>query len=233
MIQTVDQAILADILANPNDDSLRLILADWYMENGQEDKGELIQIQIALSKMGHDPRFNPMKRRECELLYKNVYEWTDPIIRGRTYTVSGTKVYLPESTSGRREYECTFERGFLHSVKCRMEGWYDSGDDYEIDGIDIIRRQPTIRQVEIVDREPVVVPGWNPVNHRWYWIARGYVGEAQQISNIIPFAVLKLMKGCMAVQDADTIETDGFSSAEEAKRELSIACLRWAKGETA
>jgi uncharacterized protein (TIGR02996 family) len=45
------QAILADIIANPQDDVSRLVYADWLDENGDADRADLIRAQIRLADM--------------------------------------------------------------------------------------------------------------------------------------------------------------------------------------
>jgi uncharacterized protein (TIGR02996 family) len=49
---TTEQALLAAIVAQPAEDTLRLVYADWLAENGQEDRSELIRVQVALAKAG-------------------------------------------------------------------------------------------------------------------------------------------------------------------------------------
>ena len=46
---TTEAAFLADILAHPDDDTPRLIFADWLQENGQELRGEYIRVQCQLA----------------------------------------------------------------------------------------------------------------------------------------------------------------------------------------
>jgi uncharacterized protein (TIGR02996 family) len=43
---TEEEALLAAIRDDPDDDTPRLVLADWYAENGQESRGEFIRTQI-------------------------------------------------------------------------------------------------------------------------------------------------------------------------------------------
>src|SRR5262245_26563992 len=44
------KAILADIIANPDDDTPRLVYADWLEEHGHETRAEFIRVQLALAK---------------------------------------------------------------------------------------------------------------------------------------------------------------------------------------
>lgn len=48
-IMTEEEALLEAIRNEPEDDTPRLVLADWYAENGQEDRGEFVRIQIELA----------------------------------------------------------------------------------------------------------------------------------------------------------------------------------------
>lgn len=50
-----EAAFLAAIIANPEDDLPRLVLADWYDENGQGDRAEFIRLQIDHSRKGKKP----------------------------------------------------------------------------------------------------------------------------------------------------------------------------------
>lgn len=47
---TVADGLLADILAHPEDDTPRLILADWLDEHGEAERGEFIRVQCELAK---------------------------------------------------------------------------------------------------------------------------------------------------------------------------------------
>ncbi|MFM8272421.1 MAG: TIGR02996 domain-containing protein [Gemmata sp.] len=70
-------ALLAAILANPAEDTPRLVYADWLQENGEPARGEFVRLQVGAAQA--EP-FSP-QARECEaaaqrLLAKNVQAWT-------------------------------------------------------------------------------------------------------------------------------------------------------------
>jgi len=46
----MEAAFLADVLANPDDDAPRMAYSDWLMENGQEDRGAFISLQLHLAR---------------------------------------------------------------------------------------------------------------------------------------------------------------------------------------
>lgn len=45
-------ALLKSIISNREDDTPRLVYADWLQENGQEERTEFIKVQVALAKCG-------------------------------------------------------------------------------------------------------------------------------------------------------------------------------------
>jgi uncharacterized protein (TIGR02996 family) len=56
MVLSQQQAFLADILANPEDDGVRMIYADWLTERdgpGDSERAEFIRVQCALKLTSH------------------------------------------------------------------------------------------------------------------------------------------------------------------------------------
>src|SRR5262249_55046698 len=78
---SLEQTFLADIQENPDDDTPRLVYADWLSEQedvAQRDRGEFIRVQCQLAKMTEDdPTRAPLSAREEELLARYQVEWTD------------------------------------------------------------------------------------------------------------------------------------------------------------
>lgn len=46
-----EQELLRAVREDPDDDTVRLALADWYAENGQEERGEFVRVQCRLAGM--------------------------------------------------------------------------------------------------------------------------------------------------------------------------------------
>jgi uncharacterized protein (TIGR02996 family) len=44
-------ALIAAILANPDEDTPRLALADWLQENGEPERAEFIRVQVELARL--------------------------------------------------------------------------------------------------------------------------------------------------------------------------------------
>ena len=52
------------ILAEPDDDSHRLVFADWLDDQGHSDRAEFIRVQCALARMaGDDPQRPELTRK--------------------------------------------------------------------------------------------------------------------------------------------------------------------------
>jgi uncharacterized protein (TIGR02996 family) len=64
-----DDALLAGILAEPDDDARRLVYADWQEEHGQQARAEFIRLQCRLADIDEfDPDRPDLLDREWELL---------------------------------------------------------------------------------------------------------------------------------------------------------------------
>jgi uncharacterized protein (TIGR02996 family) len=75
-MSTVEEAFVFDICANPDDDGLRLIYADWLQENGQPQRAEFIRVQIELARLADDDlRREALADRQDELLIAHGDEW--------------------------------------------------------------------------------------------------------------------------------------------------------------
>ena len=48
---TERDAFLAEIIAHPEDDTPRLIFADWLEEHGEEERAEFIRVQCAMARI--------------------------------------------------------------------------------------------------------------------------------------------------------------------------------------
>lgn len=76
------EALLAAVLSNPDDDTPRLVYADWIEEHGQPDRAAFIRTQIeAVRAEPFSKQAREAEKRANELLnrYRNWKEWTDAI----------------------------------------------------------------------------------------------------------------------------------------------------------
>lgn len=96
------KAFLQAIRDAPEDDTPRLIYADWLHDNGEPERAEFIRVQCRLAKMEEDDPERPdLLRREYELLADHWGEWAALLV-GKV-----------------RRWQ--FRRGFVAQVKLEAE----------------------------------------------------------------------------------------------------------------
>jgi uncharacterized protein (TIGR02996 family) len=77
---THDDAFLQAILESPDDDTPRLVYADYLDEHGDSDRAEFIRIQVALASLPPDDRRRKqLGDRERQLLAGNWEKWLVPL----------------------------------------------------------------------------------------------------------------------------------------------------------
>jgi uncharacterized protein (TIGR02996 family) len=80
MTRTTADVLLADIAEHPEDDTPRLIYADWLDDHGDADRADFIRLQCRLARMpAGDPGRPDDERREEELLQEHEARWTEPL----------------------------------------------------------------------------------------------------------------------------------------------------------
>jgi uncharacterized protein (TIGR02996 family) len=89
-LMTPDEAFIEAIRDAPDDDTPRLIYADWLEEHG-DPHGEFIRVQCALAKLClGDPRRGALARRERELWERHKRTW----LGGRKREAGGLKTFV-------------------------------------------------------------------------------------------------------------------------------------------
>jgi len=75
-----EQGFLDAIIASPEDDSPRLVYADWLEEHGFGERAEFIRVQCELAcKAKYDASRLPLQQREQELLAAHKAQWAKPV----------------------------------------------------------------------------------------------------------------------------------------------------------
>jgi uncharacterized protein (TIGR02996 family) len=85
MSGSLEKGFLADIVANIDDDTPRLVYADWLEENGHNDRSEFIRVQVERTRLpAWDPAQVRLRLREQALLKQHGKEWLAelPAIKG-------------------------------------------------------------------------------------------------------------------------------------------------------
>ncbi len=91
----LDPGLLQAILAEPDNDALRLVCADWWDEQGEAARAEFVRVQVELTMRegyaGTDRsrwsdelkrRMEKLRRREQELLEKHGSIWIAEMLQG-------------------------------------------------------------------------------------------------------------------------------------------------------
>jgi uncharacterized protein (TIGR02996 family) len=98
-------ALLAAIHADPDDDTARLVYADWLQENGRADRAEFIRLQIeAASAEPFGPRARRAEESAKRILATHFDEWTHHLHGGLAK-------------------EPRFERGFVAHLSVEPRGF--------------------------------------------------------------------------------------------------------------
>jgi uncharacterized protein (TIGR02996 family) len=76
MSGSLAKGFLADIVANIDDDTPRLVYADWLAENGQDDRAEFIRVQVQRARLpAWDAAQVRLRLREQELMKQHGDAW--------------------------------------------------------------------------------------------------------------------------------------------------------------
>ncbi|MFO0847425.1 MAG: TIGR02996 domain-containing protein [Gemmataceae bacterium] len=102
-------AFLRAVIADPDDDTPRLVYADWLDEHGDPARAEFIRVQIDLARMDDDdPRRSALEDREHDLLVTNESGW------------------LSDAVDGLQEWD--WVRGFVEQITSGLYGTRLFGD---------------------------------------------------------------------------------------------------------
>src|SRR5262249_51929355 len=108
-------AFLQAIIEAPEDDTPRLVYADWLDDHGEPERAEFIRTQIELARLPEDdPRRLPLEGQEADLLQDHSEEWLGPF------------AHLVDLTF---EDQNLFRRGFLEDVAVEYPTLLDHADE--------------------------------------------------------------------------------------------------------
>jgi uncharacterized protein (TIGR02996 family) len=105
-----EEGLLADIRDNAEDDTPRLIYADWLDEHEQPLRAELIRVQVARDRLApDDPARAPLEARSCAILDVHEDSWTAPL---RPFVLG-----------------CRYARGLIDEVEMEARAFADHADE--------------------------------------------------------------------------------------------------------
>lgn len=160
------EALLAAVIADPDDDLPRLVYADWLEERragSDVARARLIRLQIELARMSdEDDRRGAYKAESDRLIERHWREWG--------YGVrDGTASY----------YKATFHRGFLASMSLVGEDLFDPAVDA------LLAHEPiTSFYIPAIDTFPAVVTRW-PHLPRIRELSFGDVGDRDKLKALL------------------------------------------------
>ena len=77
---TNERALLAAINAKPDDDTVRVVYADFLEENGESERAEFIRLQVELARgVKKASERQALERRQRGLLAANKSRWVAPL----------------------------------------------------------------------------------------------------------------------------------------------------------
>ncbi len=121
----LNSAFFQAVLAEPDDDTHRLVFADWLDDHGEPERAEFIRVQCQLARLAEDaPERGDLERRERELLAAHVRRWNGPVHRLLSGTPLRNQVRARRGLIRRWEYR----RGFIESVRMDAEAFADHAD---------------------------------------------------------------------------------------------------------
>jgi uncharacterized protein (TIGR02996 family) len=137
-IDATGAALLADILEYPEDDTPRLIYADWLDEHGEADRAEFIRVQCGLAGFvapatgvvtceGKGPPTRAGSRKRCKCRPCALWRRQRSLLAGPRPDVYENEVVWFNAGDGTDAWRTTFRprwrRGFVEAVVCRAADW--------------------------------------------------------------------------------------------------------------
>ncbi len=122
------EALLAAILANPDDDAPRLIYSDWLEENGDEARAEFIRVQCEYTRNSEELMAIPTSpysrpgSRHSDLINRQA----SLVFRGREAWFSNHPKW---GISQMPDYQQIFVRGFAHAISITASQWINHADE--------------------------------------------------------------------------------------------------------
>jgi uncharacterized protein (TIGR02996 family) len=125
---------IAAIRQEPDNDALRLQMADWFDDVGQEERGEFVRVQVTLARWDWGPVWKEsdhiaikcdcygcgFRRREQSLLTAHEHEWLGNALFQARYNDSRSELRAAVPT--------IWKRGFVESLMCAAEIWLTHAD---------------------------------------------------------------------------------------------------------
>jgi uncharacterized protein (TIGR02996 family) len=223
---------LADILAHPEDDTPRLVFADWLADNGEEDLGDFIRVQCELVGYKRNPhvsndgkvlsprwkewaeRHDYLRRRERDLLFDHWPEWC-PRLEGLTIRCGDDNDFSACRNHDEEVFRFSFRRGFVAEVIAPLAAL--------LEHLPALVRTHPIEEARVTDRRPANVALGPRLASMFGWFCRH--SDHLPDSDDLPAPLWDLLE---SGKEKDG-NWKGYASPEEAHSDLGAAILELAR----
>ncbi len=212
---TDGEALLAGVLADPDDDLPRLAMADWLEENGEADRAEFVRVQVAFAALvgGQGPPAEGMMfpddwpEEAKRLCLRSLWLYSMlPDMEVRLLHGPALWCYRPSLGN--------FRRGFLESVELPLQAWLDHGPA-------LVRAHP-VREARLTDRDP----GESEDEPASGWYRKPSGPPRPDEEDELPPFLWDLLDGAVEGESPDRWRW--YASRQDGMKALSRACVAWA-----
>jgi uncharacterized protein (TIGR02996 family) len=116
------EALLASVCQHPDEDTPRLVFADWLQEHGDETRAEFVRVQCEIARLPDGKKMQTRQVREKELLDAHRDEWSAPLKPSFAYYYGGIYAhhYAPP---------VVFRRGFVETIAMDVGTFAGRGEE--------------------------------------------------------------------------------------------------------
>lgn len=239
------EAMLRAVLADPDDDTVRLAFADWLDEHGEHDRAAFVRVEVEMAAAGPEPRRHA---RDCPRhgLYRTRHRtrYTDHPgcakcrhrrLVDRDRTTARDCLYDETGRLGDWGMRPSWSRGFVSTVYCTTA-------DFLKHGPALFGEQP-VTSVRLTDKTPhhsgaaCIRPSPEVPTDCWEWERESLLGPGPaRLPEELFWPVLKIAaerytgRSRNALRDS-TINYAEFHTPDEANAALDRVCVAWARAE--
>lgn len=229
---TTREALIADIIAHPDDDLRRLVFADWLEENGEQERAEVILLMIKGRKTKGG--FIDTRTRHFKKLQKLIAG-----LHPGSFRVIGTNKSWGHPPAVcvdlfRPTTRLTYTRGLIFRADCQLATWMRIGPavvrSHPVTRVDVTDRKPSEAVQASFDRQDRLVGSRNV----WVWLESDDVPTQMHngytlYQNCVPDLVAKFLSG----ERCENVRRRQYFARGEAEKDLSSALIAWAKSQPA
>jgi uncharacterized protein (TIGR02996 family) len=163
-------ALLRAICADPDDDTPRLVAADWLEEHGDADRAAFIRIQVELARLevaGLGKSLEAYEWRKKERAYLGPYSvypsiWAAEACPQLVRVIPGERGKPLESMRVEGADRVTFRRGFVEGVICPAAEWLRHGE--------AVRKRQPVRVLTLVGCDALGWGQWLAALPTLHWL---------------------------------------------------------------